>query len=155
VRFLFRAFVLLVLALPFLAVAAIAMCLQDQPLVTGAVQLTPQDIEQAKRVAMAQGPRKAAKDGLHTATLAEQDLALALNYLVSRHGQGAVRIALRSGTASLQASVELPRNPIGRYLNVDASLRETEAAPRFDHLKIGRLPVPAVAADLLLREALR
>ncbi|HSW34247.1 MAG TPA: hypothetical protein VLH36_11610 [Steroidobacteraceae bacterium] len=34
-------------------------------------------------------------------------------------------------------------------------MRETEAAPRFDHLKIGRMPVPAVAADLLLREALR
>lgn len=154
-RLLFRAFMLLVLALPFLAVAAIAMCLQDQPLVTGVVELTPRDIEQAKRVAMAQDPRKAGRDGLQTATLAEQDLALALNYLASRHGQGAVRIALRSGTASLQASVELPRNPIGRYLNVDASLREAETAPRIDHLKIGRLPVPAVAADLLLHGALR
>lgn len=154
-RFVFRAFILLLVALPFLAVAAIAMCFQSQPLVTGIAQLTPQDIERAKRVVTAQDPRKAGPDGLQTVAIDEQDLGLALNYLLSRFGQGAARVVLRPGTASLQVSLELPRNPIGRYVNIDAAFREAEAAPHFDHLKIGSLPVPRMIADYLLREGLR
>jgi len=154
-QFLFRAFVLLLVALPFLAVAALAMCFQSEPLVTGVAQLTPQDIERAKRVVNAQDPRKAGPDGLQTVVIDERDVGLALNYLANRFVQGAARLALRPGTASLQVSLELPQNPIGRYLNIDAAFREAEAAPHFDHLKIGSLPVPRIIADYLLREGLR
>jgi len=154
-RFLVRAFLLLLVALPLLAIAAIAMCLQDRPLVTGIAQLTPQDIERAKRVVDAQDPRKASPDGLQTVAIDERDLGLALNYLANRLGRGAARVVLRPGTASLQASLELPQNPIGRYVNIDAAFREAGAAPHFDHLKIGSLPVPGIIADYLLREGLR
>jgi hypothetical protein len=154
-RFLVRAFLLLLVALPLLAIAAIAMCLQDRPLVTGIAQLAPQDIERAKRVVDAQDPRKASPDGLQTVAIDERDLGLALNYLANRFGRGAARVVLRPGTASLQASLELPQNPIGRYVNIDAAFREAGAAPHFDHLKIGSLPVPGIIADYLLREGLR
>jgi len=39
---LLRTLVIFVVALPFLAIAAVLMCFQDKPLVTTAVQLTPQ-----------------------------------------------------------------------------------------------------------------
>jgi len=154
-RFLLRLVLLLFAALPFVALAAIALCLEDHPLVADAAQLTPQDIDRAKRIVRAQDPRKAGRDGLHNVSIDERDLGLALNYLAERFGPGAVRIVLRPGTALLQASVELPRNPIGRYVNIDAALRESEAAPRVERLRIGRLPVPGVVADYLFREALR
>jgi len=51
--------------------------------------------------------------------------------------------------------VEVPQSPFGHYLNVDATLHETGALPRFDHLQVGRLRVPALVADYLLRETLR
>ena len=154
-RVLFRALVLLLVALPVLAIAVIAMCLQDQPLVSGITQLTPQDMERAKRVVSAQDPRKAGPDGLQTITIDERDLGLALNYLANRFGRGAARVVLRPGSAALQASLEPPQNPIGRYVNIDAAFREGGAVPEFAHLRIGSLRVPAVVADYLVLEGLR
>jgi len=153
--FLFRALLLLLVGLPLLAVAAIAMCLQARPLVSETARLTASDVERARRVMDAQDPRKAGTDGLQTVTIDEQNLGLALNYLANRYGQGAARGMLRPGTASLQASLALPPNPIGRYLNIDAAFREAGAAPHVDHLNIGSLPVPRFIADYLWREGLR
>jgi hypothetical protein len=154
VKALLRVFVLLVIALPFLAIAAVLMCFQDQPLVTRSVQLTPQDIERAKRIIDQHDGRKGF-DGLQTVTIAGRDVETTLNYAASRIGHGAVRVALRPGTAWVQATVEVPRSPIGRYVNVDAKLAETGALPRFEQLKIGRVPVPATIGDWMLHEGLR
>ena len=85
----------------------------------------------------------------------QRDLETTLNYIASRVGHGSVRVVLRPGAAWLQGTVEVPRSPIGRYVNIDAALHETGALPRFDHLKIGSVPVPGVLADYLLREGLR
>ena len=154
-RLLARAFLLLLFALPVLAVAALWLCLQDAPSIVRDVRLTPQDIANAKRIIDQHDPRKRDSRGQRTLAVSEQELDLLLNYAASRLGRGAARAALRPGAVRLQASVEIPRSPFGRYLNVDAGLRETAGLPRFDHLRIGRLPVPAALADLLLREGLR
>jgi hypothetical protein len=154
-RFFLRSVVLLLVALPLLAFVALAMCLQDRPLVTRTVQLTAQDIERAKRIVRAQDPRKADRNGLQVVSIDERDLDLALNYLAHRLGRGAATVALRPGAVQLQASLELPHNPFGRYVNVDAELRETAGVPRVERLRIGSLPVPVIAADWLLREGLR
>jgi hypothetical protein len=55
---------------------------------------------------------------------------------------------LRPGVLSLAASVEVPANPLGRYVNVQALLRETGGLPAFEELSIGRLPVPDVRRRL-------
>jgi hypothetical protein len=154
-KVLFRALVLLLVALPLLGVAAVAMCFQDRPRVVREVQLTAQDIERAKRIVDAQDPRKAGPDGLQTVAIDARDFDLTLNYLASRLGRGAARATLASGDARLEASFELPGSPFGRYVNIDATLRETGALPRLEHLRIGSVPVPAVLADWLMREGLR
>jgi hypothetical protein len=150
-----RTFVLLVIALPVLAIVAVWLCVQDQPSVVREVRLTPQDIERAKRVINQNDPRRFKSGWPRTVAISEQDLDLMLNYAASRFGRGAARAALGLGTVRVQASAEFPHSPFGRYLNVDATLRETDALPRFEHLKIGSLPVPAVVADYALREGLR
>jgi len=155
VKFLARTFVLLVIALPVLAVGSVWLCFQDKPSVVREVRLTPQDIERAKRVINQNDPRKFKSDGPRTVAISEKDIDLMLNYAAGRLGKGAARTALGAGTVRLEASAEIAQSPFGRYLNVDATLRETEALPRFEHLKIGSLPVPAVVADYALREALR
>jgi hypothetical protein len=154
-RFLVRTFALLLIALPILAVGAIWMCFQDAPSVVRSVKLTPQDVEKAKRIIAQHDPRKARSGRPRTVTIGEQDLDLMLNYAASRIGKGAARATLGPGTVRLQASAEIPQSPFGRYLNVDAALRETGTVPRFEHLKIGRLPVPAAVADYALQEGLR
>lgn len=154
-KFLARTFVLLVIALPVLAVGAIWLCFQDAPTVVRKMQLTPKDIERAKRLVARNDPRKARSGGPRTVAISEQEFDLMLNYAASRFGQGAARAKLGPGTVRLQASAEIPQSPIGRYLNIDATLRETGTVPRFDSLKIGRLPVPAFVADYALREGVR
>lgn len=154
-RFLARTFLLLLIALPILAIIAVWLCFHDAPLVVRDVRLTPQDIERAKRVIAQHDPRKARSVGARNIAISEQDLDLMLNYAASRFGKGAARATLGSGTMRLQASAEIPQSPFGRYLNVDAALRETGALPRFDSLKIGRLPVPAIVGDYALREGVR
>ncbi len=154
-RFLARTFLLLLLTLPILAIIVVWLCFQDAPLVVRRVQLTPQDIENAKRIVDQHNPHRANYDGQRTVVVSEQELDLMLNYAASRFGRGAARAELGPGTVWLQASAEIPQSPFGRYVNVDAALRETEAVPRFDHLQIGRLRVPATVADYLLRLGLR
>jgi hypothetical protein len=154
-RFLARTFLLLLFTLPMLAIAAVWLCFQDAPSVVHSVQLTSQDIENAKRIIDQHDPRKANYGGPRTVAISEQELDLMLNYAASRFGRGAARVALLPATVRLQASAEIPQSPFGRYVNVDAALRETGALPRFDHLQIGRLTVPATVADYLLREGLR
>lgn len=154
-RLILRACLVLSAALPLLAIAAIALCLEDRPSVTGVAQLTAQDIERARRVLDAQDPRKAASDGVHVVTIDERDVGLALNYLANRHGRGAARIALRPGRAALQATVEVPPNPFGRYLNFDAVFRDAAPESPVEHLKLGSLPVPGFIAGYLWRQGLR
>ena len=62
---------------------------------------------------------------------------------------------LRPGTAAISASVELPRNPFGRFLNVTALLHETAALPRFQlmhhdgqHLPMFLHPAPEESAAI-------
>jgi len=152
---LLRTLVIFVVALPFLAIAAVLMCFQDKPLVTTAVQLTPQDIEKAKRILDEHDPRKAGHDGLQRVTIDQRDVETTLNYIASRIGHGAVRVVLRPGVAWLQGTVEVARSPVGRYVNIDAVVHEAGGLPRFDRLKIGSVPVPDMLADYLLRVALR
>jgi hypothetical protein len=153
-RFLARAFLLLLFALPILAISAIWLCFQEAPSVARSVQLTPHDIDNAKQIIDQHDPRQARSGGRRTVAVSEEELDLLLNYAASRFG-GAARAAFRESSVRLQASVEIPQSPFGRYVNVDATLRETATLPRFDHFQIGRLPVPATVADYLLREGLR
>jgi hypothetical protein len=151
---LFRAVVLLLAGLPLAAIILLAMCFQDRPLVTGVASPTPKDIERAKRVVDAQ-TRNQHGLGEKIVTIDEEDLVVALNYAASRIAQASARVRLQSGVARLQASLQPPANPFGRYVNIDAELHESEAAPQIHRLQIGALPVPVLVADFLFREGLR
>jgi hypothetical protein len=154
-RILARTVLLLLSILPVLVIAVVWSCFQDAPSVVRNIRLTPQDIETAKRIIDQHDLRKPGHGGTRTVVISEQDLDLMLNYAANRFGRGAARAALRPGTVRLQASAEIPQSPFGRFVNIDAALRETGTLPRFDHLRIGGLRVPAVVADYLLREGLR
>jgi len=155
VKFLVRALLLSLFALPVLAITAVWLCFQDRPSIVRRAQLTPQDIENARRMIDQQDPRNVRANGRRTIIISEQDLDLVLNYAANHFGNGAASVALHPGVARLRASVEVPQSPFGRFVNIDATVRETGALPRFDHLRIGSLPVPAVLADYMLREGVR
>ena len=146
---------LLVVGVPVALGALVFLCFQDEPLVNRTVAFTPEDIERAKHLFEKHDPRKMKSGMLRTMSIRADDLDLAVNYLANRYGNGSSRIVLQPGLLSVAASVEVPRNPVGRYVNVKALLRETSALPRFEELQIGRLPVPTWLADWGLERAMQ
>jgi len=148
-----RALLLIPMALVAAAIGALWFGLDDTASVVRELRITPQDIAEARRIVEAQagGPPGRAR----TLTLDERELDLLANYGASRVGAGAARARLDRDRVHVTASFTLPGNPLGRYLNLDATLRAATPLPRFERLRIGRVPVPPALADLLLREGLR
>jgi hypothetical protein len=140
-------FILICLAL----LSTIYLSIEKQPLITGIAQFTPAHIDRAKQILSRNDPRRMKAGVLRTITISQEDLDLVVNYLANSYGKGSSNIDLQQGMARVRATVELPRNPIGRYLNIDAKLRETKALPRFEYLHIGKIPVPAFVANWLLQ----
>jgi hypothetical protein len=141
--------------LPLALAAAAWLAVDDRPAVERAVAFTPEHVERARRIVEANDPRALRAGALRAVTLPQADVDLAANYLADRYASGGARVVLRDGRADVVASLALPPNPLGRYLNVSAVLGETDALPRIESLRLGRLPVPAPLADALLGFAVR
>lgn len=152
-RWVFRILLLFVIGVPLALVGAVVASFEDRPTVVRPLEITPQQTERAKRLLGAHDPRKLPLEVVRTFAITREDLDLGLNVLLSQRG-GAAQIALVPGTLMLWASVKAPANPFGAYWNVEATVRQTASLPEFDQLRIGRVPVPAFAADWLLQRLL-
>jgi hypothetical protein len=147
--------VLVLLGVPLALGTAAYLCFEDQPLVRRAAELKAEDVERAMRLVEKHDPRRMKNGTLRTLSIRADELDLVVNYLVNRYGRGSSRIALQPGVLTLAASIDVPASPFGRYVNVQATLRETAALPAVDRLRIGRLPVPGWIGDWALGRALR
>src|SRR5436190_21278311 len=146
---------LLFVGVPVALGAAVLLCFQDEPLVRRTAAFTPDDVARAMRLLEKNDPRTMKSGILRTMSIRAEDLDLAMNYLANRYGRGSSRIVLQPGLLALAVSAELPANPLGRYLNVQALMRETSGLPAFEDLRIGRLPIPHSLANWALGRALR
>ena len=147
--------VALIVVAPLAAVALVFLAIQDAPAVDRVVTFTPQNIERAKRLFERNDPRRLRSGELYAITIAAPDVDLAANYLANRFGNGSARFNVDQGTGYLQLTTELPSNPIGRYLNIRATLAQTTALPRVQSLRIGRVPVPDWLSDFATRQVLQ
>jgi hypothetical protein len=154
-RFLFYALLLGLIAIPLAIGGAVYLAVADQPTVNRAAEFTPAHIERAKRIVEKNDPRTMKGGVLRTISLPQEDVDLALNYLAGRYAKGSSRVVLQPGAAAVSASVELPRTPLGRFINISAVLRDTGALPVIDLLQVGRLPVPGWLANALLEYAVQ
>ncbi len=145
----------LLMALAVAAIVALCLCFQSTPLVSGVASITPADIEQARRIIRTHDPRRAIPGEVRSISLTEQEVDLVVNYAANQFHAASTRVLLQSGSAHIQGSMHWPQNPLGVWLNVDASLREVDGQIEFASLRIGRLPVPAFIADLALQRAMR
>ena len=153
-RWLFRLCLLLLIAAPLVLAALLLLALDDTPLVAAKVAFTPADIERAKRLLARNDPRTMRPGVLRSIAIPEQDLALAANFLANRYARGSTSIVLQDGAATVRATFELPANPVGRYVNVDAVFAETRHLPQVAQLRIGRVPVPGFFCNWLVQQGL-
>ncbi|MCP5282558.1 MAG: hypothetical protein H6930_13340 [Rhodoferax sp.] len=153
-RLILRLFLLLLVGLPLLAVGLVYLAVDDTALVQGVATLTPAHVQRARWLLDRNDPRTMRPGVLRTIVVSEEDLDIATNYLAHQFGGGASKVALHDGGGVVRASLALPTNPAGRFVNLDLAWRETGSLPRVETLRLGRVPVPAMLCNWLLDRGL-
>ena len=144
-------FAVLVLFLGLVAIAALPiLALQDQPLVADVARLTAAQVGRARQLLRANDPRDLKTGQVSRITVREEELALAGSYALSRLAGAGTKVRIEDARLTFDATLQLPKNPLGRYVNVAAVVRQGTPLPEFDSLQIGRLPVPGWLANQVL-----
>lgn len=153
-RFALKLLLVLIFLVPLLALVAMYLGAEDHALVDRHVELTNAEIERAKKFFRKHDPRRSRDGDVKTIVVTERELDLAANHLVGILGRGGAVVTLEPGRMSLEASLELPKNPFGSFVNVDVVVVETSNLPRIRVLRIGQLDVPGWVANPVLKYAL-
>lgn len=141
---------LLLLALLGALALALWLAIDREPRILGTPPVSVQDIERVRLLLAGHDPRRALPGITRAVVLTQADLDLLLNQGGRRVLPLQGRVRLQPGLAVVEASLALPANPLGGWLNLHAVLRETRALPEVERLRIGRLPVPGLLAELAL-----
>lgn len=130
------------------------LALERQPLVQQATPVSHVDIARARQLLQGNDPRRALPGITRAVVLTQRDLELLLNQAGQRFGEVRSRVRLQAGLAWVQTSLHWPLpwpgDAGGRWLNVQAVLRETQGLPEVQRLRLGRLPVPGWLAEAVL-----
>ena len=100
-RFLLRLLVFFVLVLPLVLVGVAFLAIDDHPAVERDAEITPANIERARRILDNNDPRKLKSGARRTVSVSQGDFDLAVNYLVHRYANGSARVILNSGTGRI------------------------------------------------------
>lgn len=140
----------LLFIVPLALITALALALEDHPRIDRQVILTPEHIGRAKQIVDAH--RYWIHPGmLVAARVTPADADLAANYLANRLGKGSAQITFADRNAIIRLSLPTSAAPFfGRYLNLEASLTETEGLPQLSSMQIGKLPLPDMLTDILV-----
>jgi hypothetical protein len=140
---------LLTACLLLLAAAAVAawLAMARQPLVVSTATVSHDDIARARALLQQHNPGNTRPGIERGVTLGERDLELLVNHGGQRLGEVRSRVRLQPGVAVVQISLGLADTPWGRWLNLQAVLRQTDGLPDIERLRIGHLPVPAWLAE--------
>jgi uncharacterized protein YpmS len=152
-RLFFKLLVLCFLALPFVVAGIIYLAIDTAPSINRAAEITPANIERAKRILDQNDPRKFKPGARRTIVVSQKDLDLAANYAARQYAAGGARVELKPGAAHIGASLKLPMIPVPIYLNADATVAEDGALPRIESLRLGKIPVPPFLAYWLIPRA--
>jgi hypothetical protein len=123
------------------------LMLDPAPAIEPPSELGRSDIVWIKSLFQKHDPRRQAPDTIHSIQLDEAELNRLLNYAVELRHVGGIAAELTPEMAKVTASLIVPRNPFGRYLNITAEIQEVPGAVRIRSLQLGSLPLPGAMAD--------
>ena len=142
-----RMAVLFLVCLIIFPVILLFFVMEDTALVSRHQRFSVDNVRRVKTLINANTPANVNKRQIRTMTLSENDLDLLLNYGVL-HGLGYERlftkIELPDDRIHLAVTLDLPANPLGRYLNLFMSLKKNGTFLDIEHLKAGRLTIPGI-----------
>ena len=133
---------LLTVAVLAATAAAVLLFLDSGPLVPEERTLTA--AEQAWANKWLQGVRrKGMKDGARgTLTLSEAEANVLAAYLIDRLGQGRAAVRIEDNRARVAASLSLPWDRSGSFLNLEITVVGTDRLPRIEQARVAGLSLP-------------
>ena len=85
-----------------------------------------------------------------TITFHSEDVDIAINYLVKHFVRGQASIRTANRNATLQVSIPLSMQIITGYVNVKATLIETDTLPQLRSITFGHIPIPDFISQSLI-----
>ncbi len=138
----------LVLAALVVLLLIAGLALEGSPRVERRSDISAADIERAVTLLRQHDPRRTLPGQVRRVTLEQRDLDLLVDHAAQRGFGGAARVRLLPGRLVVEASLAAP---LGRWINLELGLRQTDALPQVERLRIGRLGLPAALALPVLR----
>lgn len=143
---------LLTLAVLVVSGLAVVLFLDSRPLVPEPRDLTLEERAWARDWLRSARPRGRAEP--ITLALTEPQANILLAYLIDRLGKGRARVELLEARARITASIALPLDAGGRFVNLDLELSGAGRPPRVERLRLAGLPLPESLARGLASQAL-
>ncbi len=158
---LFKSFIYLVLFVCICTAGSLAalffLGLENDALIVSTTELSTQNIKRAKQLIDEYRPQKMKEGQEKSLTVSEGDLNLSFYYFLSHIPGGqniSTGVKLEPGTAEIAASVTLPENSFGNYLNILVMLSQTNGKLVLNMVKLGKIEVTGWPARQVLPIAL-
>ena len=127
---------------------------EERPRINRQVILTPEHIQRAKQIIDVH--RYRVRPGMVAVVkVLSEDADLAANYLVNRFVKGSAQVTLANHSAHVLLSIPTPGNPLGGYLNLEATLIETAGIPQPRSVHVGKLVLPDLLTDMFMPQLIR
>jgi hypothetical protein len=123
------------------------LMLDGAPAIEPPAELRRTDLAWVKSLFQKHDPRRQTPDVVQSIRLDEAELNRLLNYAVELRRVSGIAAELTPGLATLTATLAMPPNPFGRYLNITAEVEDVPGGIRIRSLQLGSLPVPGALAD--------
>lgn len=135
------------LAAALAAIGALVLLATDAaPALPAPAAVAPGDIDRALALVRANDPRRAPPGLLRATVIGARDAELLLQQALRRRGgDGRIAIGVAAGRADLTLAWPLP---LGRWLNLRASLETGRPLPALVRLRAGAVPLPAAGVWL-------
>jgi hypothetical protein len=142
-------------SLLFVVLAALTvlpwLMLDDAPTIEPPAAFHRADLAEIKSLFEKHDPSHQTPDVVQSIRLDEAELNRLLNYAVELRHVSGIAAELTPGLATLSATLTVPPNPFGRYLNITAEVAEAPGGIQIRSLQLGSLPLPGVLADWTAR----
>ena len=147
---------LAVLLLLLLAAGGLLIAVVDnKPLVSRSETISPNAVAQARWLFSANDPRRLQAGEARRTAIPAALIDEGINYIASRFLRGRGSLLLADDSAQIRFSLRLPYLPGEYFLNLSATLRETQGEPHLAAARLGTLPVPPVLVEFFIAHAIR
>ncbi len=127
------------------------LMLENKPAIEPPAEFHRTDLAWIKSLIQKHDPRSQTPGVVYSIRLDETELNRLLNYAVELHRVSGIAAELTPGLATLTATLSMPTNPFGRYLNITAEVADVPGGIRIQRLQLGNLPLPGFLANWAAR----